>query len=241
MSNSSFKCEICGRQLKSEQGVRDHTNSKHSDKQKARTRKRKISSESSALNLNVTQAQGSQVIQNLVLEKGAYLNPPDSNFSSKPPSEPIKRRRVSSMLDLLAQKAQKSPVKFVVDVDNIGAVESICSFFSGFDVHVTFFVKNQLGLRIPAEKSNEIPFDIVLVDNSDDDDFAALTLALNLDAFIISCDKYRTYLESGLVDSEWLASHRIECSWKKAYVDGKESSSIIPSIPLRFLPQAQLK
>jgi hypothetical protein len=54
------------------------------------------------------------------------------------------------MIQLLEEKAKRPPIRFVVDVDNIGAIdENICQFFKGYDVHVTFFVKNQTGLGIP--------------------------------------------------------------------------------------------
>lgn len=41
------------------------------------------------------------------------------------------------------------PVKFVVDVDNIGSIEEILQVFLGYDVEFHFFVKNQLELKIP--------------------------------------------------------------------------------------------
>ncbi len=64
---------------------------------------------------------------------------------------------------------------------------------------------------------------------------AALTEALNLDCFIISCDNYASYLKSGLVDVEWLDSHRIPCIWKKRFdALDKTSNHIILSLPLGF-------
>jgi hypothetical protein len=91
------------------------------------------------------------------------------------------------------------PVKFIVDVDNLSAIVGISRFFQGYDVILMFFVKNQVNLSLPSFDEFHIPFDIVIVEKNDDDDLSALTEALNSDSFILSCDKYRTYLNSGLV------------------------------------------
>lgn len=124
-------------------------------------------------------------------------------------------------------------------MDNLGAVESILSFFEGCDVHLSFFVKNQVNLKVPEYPEFKIPFEITLVEGDVDDDFAALTEARNLDCFIISNDKFRPYVRSGLVDAKWLESHRILCSWKTLF-DGKNSASrIVPSIPLHMLPKTK--
>jgi len=161
--------------------------------------------------------------------------------SDKKPSESTKRQRVSSMIQLIEEKAKRPPIRFVVDVDNIGAVENICQFFKGYDVHVTFFVKNQTGLGIPNDQHEEsrISFDIVHINKDSDDDLAALTEALNTDCFIISCDKFRTYTKSGLIDEEWLESHRVECFWKNAgnnSTPNENQRRLNVAIPLHLLP-----
>jgi hypothetical protein len=139
-------------------------------------------------------------------------------------SEAEKQKRVTDFLDFLKEKASKSTVRFVIDVDNLGNIEDLCSFFEGFDVYLSFYVKNQTNLKLPKDSS--VPHRILYVSHEDDDDFAALTEALNEDCFILSNDNYKTYTESGLVTSSWLDQHKVSCFWK---------NSIVPAVPLHVL------
>ncbi len=100
----------------------------------------------------------------------------------------------------------------MVDVDNVCAIENILNFFQVRNVHVTFYVKNQIHLQIPS--SCKVLYEIALAKGSDDDDMSALTEALNLDCFIVTCNKFESYLKSGLIDMDWLDAHRIQCIWK---------------------------
>jgi hypothetical protein len=228
-----FTCSICRKTLKTEHGLVEHTLAKHGTPNK-RHRKRKQTHVSSTTT-HVSNMNGGHVITSLVMERSDSL----SFSSTRKPSESQKKQKLSAILELLKQKAKCPPVKFVVDVDNIGTIENILDFFKGRSVHVIFYVKNQTQLQIPpAFDKFQIPHEIALIESCDDDDMAALTEALNLDCFIITCDKYDSYLKSGLVDVDWLDSHRIPCIWKKRFdALDKTSNRITLSLPLDLIPQ----
>jgi hypothetical protein len=128
-------------------------------------------------------------------------------------SEAEKKRRLKTFLEFLEEKASSKTVRFVIDVDNEGSIDGLCSFSEGFDVYLSFYVKNQTNLTLPND-STVVPHRILYESHEDDDDFAALTEALNEDYFIISNDKYRTYIQSGLVTSSWLDQHKVTCTYK---------------------------
>jgi hypothetical protein len=148
---------------------------------------------------------------------------------------------VEAFLDLLQTKAKSAPVRFVVDVDNLGAVKNILSLFKEYDVHLNFFVKNQLNAELPEFTEFGVPFDITLVEDGADNDMAAITEAMNMDCFIMSNDKFQTYVRSGLVDSKWLESHRVACLWKKEFNSEGSASRILPAIPMHMLPRKNQK
>jgi hypothetical protein len=138
-------------------------------------------------------------------------------------------------------------VKFVVDVDNIGSIEGIIEYFRGYDVVLHFFVKNNVELKVPEYEDSMPSFSISLVGSSDDDDDAAALIdAINRDCFIISRDKYQTYIRAGLTDENWLESHRIPCTSKMKFGNDVElgsssdkrinTSKLIPTIPMHLLP-----
>jgi hypothetical protein len=57
-------------------------------------------------------------------------------------SEAEKKRRLKTFLEFLEEKASSKTVRFVIDVDNVGSIDGLCSFFEGFDVYLSFYVKN---------------------------------------------------------------------------------------------------
>jgi hypothetical protein len=221
-----FQCSICGKSLKTQQGVADHTRAMHDTR---RTRKRKHTHNVSTTTTHVSSMSGGQVITSLVMERGDALSP-----TPKKPTESQKRQKLAALLELLKQKAKDPPVKFVVDVDNVGTIENVLEFFKDRDVYVIFYVKNQLNLTIPSFERFRVPYEVSLVESCDDDDMAALTEALNQNCFIVTCDKYESYLKSGLVDTNWLDAHRVPCIWKKSFgaADAKtKPSKFTLSIP----------
>ena len=233
-----FPCLLCRKTLKTKKGLIQHMQAKHGPP-KNKYRKRKHSTHVSSSTTTIHHVSnmhmsGGEAISSLVMERAESLSSSSSSARSKP-TESQKKQKVSTLLELLKQKAKQPPVKFVVDVDNVGAIENILKFFQDRDVHVTFYVKNQLHLQLPP--SCIIPYEIALVESSDDDDMAALMEAINLDCFIVTCDKFDSYLKSGLIDKHWLDAHRIPCIWKKGFEADKSSSHISLSLPLNMIPR----
>lgn len=226
-------CGICGKILKSKRGLEDHTKDKH---EKKRNRKRKIISSHLTNSLSVSEVNG-QVVNNLVVERDQYLNSGSESKIEKQ-TEGRKKQKLASLLRLLKEKSNDPPIRIVVDVDNIASIQGILDFFRDYAVYLTFFVKNQLRLRLPSFDEYANQFELALVESDDDDDLSALTEALNSDSFILTCDKYRIYLESGLVGDDWLDSHRVSCTWRKSKnSEDQLVQKIVPSIPLHILPK----
>jgi hypothetical protein len=66
------------------------------------------------------------IIQNLMIEKSEFLMRYPASGTQKT-SEIQKHRQISSLINLLKEKATKAPVRFVIDVDNICALDNICT------------------------------------------------------------------------------------------------------------------
>jgi hypothetical protein len=155
---------------------------------------------------------------------------------ARPLTESEKGKKAVDYMDALKEK--ENPVKFVVDVDNIGSIVSILEFFDGYDVKILFFVKNSLHLEVPNFNSTQfdVDYEIVIVQNSDDDDFAILTEAVNENAFVISLDMYKTYNKSKIVSLDWIEKYKIPVTYRKAKLDnGQSITRVIPTIPKSIL------
>lgn len=160
--------------------------------------------------------------------------------SSKRALERIKGDKAKNYVEALKEKTSESVPKFIIDVDNIGSIKGILDFFNGFDVRLSFFLKHSLHLEVPKEKQyDHLEYDIVIVKEGDDDDFAILSEALNEDAFIISLDQYKTYRKNNIVTDEWMTAHRIPVTYRKRkLLDGTCATIVSPTIPTVFLKKA---
>jgi hypothetical protein len=71
------------------------------------------------------------VNNNFLMEKKDLNQTSTAADSDKKPSESTKRQRVSSMIQLIEEKAKRPPIRFVVDVDNVGAIDENMSILQG--------------------------------------------------------------------------------------------------------------
>jgi len=231
MDGNSVSCSVCNKAFKTSHAMENHVGDKHTLWRK-RDRKRKISNVIET-NFHVSEVNGGHVLS-LVMDRNEFLNQQATETSANiKPTESLKKQRVSSLLATLEQKAENGRVRFVIDVDNVGTIDGFLEFFEEYDVHLSFYVKNQLSHSYST--GSTVPFEISIVEVDDDDDLAALVEAKNYDCFIIACDRYRTYTNSGLVSKEWMEKHRVSCTYTKKFVNGKTRTFIRPCIPLSAL------
>ncbi len=74
------------------------------------------------------------------------------------------------------------------------------------------FVKNNLNTEIPSFEKNEfdLEYEIAIVKDTEDDDFAILTEGINEGAFVISLGIYKTYQQNQLVTPDWIQNTKFQ-------------------------------
>jgi hypothetical protein len=63
----------------------------------------------------------------------------------------------------------------------------------------------------------------VIVQNSDDDDFAILREAVNEKVFVISLEMYKTYNKRKIVSLYWIEKYKILVTYRKTKLDNGHS------------------
>jgi hypothetical protein len=125
----------------------------------------------------------------------------------------MQKKSLSSVVfNLHKSLGRKIPV--IIDVDNVGSgsLTAVQEFFQRQPDEWELIYVAKYDVSIPKTINDE---EVLRVNNDDDDDDFILEAAMSNNAYIVSKDHFRTYLDDEKFTEKWMEEHRLSWSGNK--------------------------